>query len=162
MGDRICQTHGGVSNGALQLTSHCHPTLAPCRKLYNPGSWSQDSEDICFLLTWELKLNRKNVSGFDLDPSDWQQEHTGKQRKALSWDVVSGVIGAFSRLWTFGSCASVVTWWDDCSFIIETLLLSLIFIPTARCLFFPNKPRVSQSLSACSSHTWLDAFSHLP
>lgn len=82
------------------------------RKLYNPGLWSQDSGDICFLLTQELKLNRKMCLALTWVLLADSRETLGRGRSG--WPGV-GVRGdrCFHQsfyLWLHCHCGLMVGW----------------------------------------------------
>lgn len=151
---------------ALQPASpvHSHPPWSPPRpaplwKLYNPSSWSQDSGDICFLLTRELKLNRKMCLALNWVLLAGNRETLGKQGRAGSQEWVSGVTGAFTSHFTsgFGHCWLLA---EPQNHLSHSLSLAfgnpLARVSAVLCVFFSNMPWAPRSLrlcSVCSSHS---------
>lgn len=109
----FCQPNGGVSKHSFPADHSCHPRLAPLNRLYDPGSWSQDSGDICFLLTQELKLNRKMCLALNWallagnrEPLESREEQPAKSG-CQGWQVLSPVILPLASvpLWSPGGMA---------------------------------------------------------
>lgn len=88
----------------------CRPTLAPLRTLYNPGSWSQDSGDICFLLTQALKLNRKMCLALNWVPLAGNRETLGSS-ECQGWQVLHQ--SCYLRLWPLWSPGGTAGWVTD-------------------------------------------------
>lgn len=121
----------------------CHPTLALLRKLYNPGSWSQDSGDICFLLTQALKLNRKMCLAWNWVPLAENRETLGSS-ECQGWQVLYQSF--YLRLWPLWSPGGMAGW------VTESPPPSLTFgnlLARVTAVLFPKQARsfqVSQSL----------------